>query len=82
MQKAKTDDRSDSLFGYRNITPLKTAAKKHSLDALQQQKYMSERKRQSNPWTAFNHKDDPVHICVCVCVRARGLEMGICDTVC
>ena len=99
----------DSLFGYRDMTPLKTpipAAKnikvnrntapldspdptEQNIKMLSQQKYMSERNAQLNPWTAFlrreNREDDPVHICVCVfvcvcvCVYS-GLELGMCDT--
>ena len=88
-------DRRDSLFGditqrrhslFGNMIHLSSSARRNSRSS--QQKYMSERKTQLNPWTSFlrreNHEDDPVHICVCVCVRAcvySGLELGMRDTV-
>ena len=73
MHEEKTDDRSDSLFGYHNITSLKSPVphakiiKIHSLDSQEEEQNICQK---------------GVCVCVCVCVRACGLEMGMCDTVC
>ena len=68
----------------RNTAPLDSPVPaEQNIKMLSQQKYMSERKTQLNPWTSFlrreNHEDDPVHICVCVCVCVlySGLELGM-----
>jgi hypothetical protein len=82
MHEEKTDDRIDSLFGSHNTTILKTPVptskivKMHSLDSPQQQKYMLERKRQSNPQGRSS-----AHLCLCVCTRARSWN-GYVWTVC
>ncbi len=72
IHEEKTGDRIGSLFGSHNITPLKTPVptskiiKTNSLDSPQQQKYMLERKWQSNPQGRSS-----AHLCVCMCTRAR-----------
>jgi hypothetical protein len=67
--------RRDSLFSanlHAFYSGLGTSSAKTNKRLSQQQAYVSARKAQLDPWTAFlrneNHEDDPVHICVCVCV--------------
>ena len=67
--------RRDSLFGdlgRRVYSGLGTRSATSNKRMSQLQVYVSERKAQLDPWTAFlrseNHEDDPVHICVCACV--------------
>ena len=64
--------RRDSLFGSNGQLGTSNHSAKSNKRRSALQTYVSERSAQIKPWTAFmrgeNQEDDPVHVCVCVCV--------------